>query len=466
MRLERGRIMAEITGTNSSDTLTGTADADMIDGLGGDDLVRGGGGNDTLDGGVGDDVLEGGDGNDRLEDGSGSDTMRGGAGADPFVIIRGDNGANEAITIDGGDGDDRVDFYTNFRRGTLPADLGAGDDRIRPGTLQDGMRLTLGTGRDLIDLSGLNTNLRPIENRLVVTDFATGAGGDTVELSTTFRLGREVEALELTGAGRIDATGNELDNALTGNDAANRLSGALGDDVLTGGAGNDNLIGGAGADRMIGGTGDDDYSVNDTRDVVVELAGEGIDTVRTGVDLVLAEHVEDLVMGGGARVGTGNGSGNRIIGSGGSDTIAGLGGNDVLIGGIGNDVITGGDRADQLIGGAGFDVMTGGAGADLFRFGEGDLLLSRSFADRITDFSRAEGDRVRLIEVDADRTAEGDQAFRWIGAGAFTGRAGELRFDAAQGNTFIHGDTDGDGLADFFVRLDGVVSLVMADIVL
>lgn len=45
--------MANITGTNSADTLVGTESADLIEGLGGDDDLSGGPGNDTLDGGTG-----------------------------------------------------------------------------------------------------------------------------------------------------------------------------------------------------------------------------------------------------------------------------------------------------------------------------------------------------------------------------------------------------------------------------
>jgi Ca2+-binding RTX toxin-like protein len=44
--------------------------------------------------------------------------------------------------------------------------------------------------------------------------------------------------------------------------------------------GNDTLDGGAGNDSLIGGLGDDTY-VLETGDVIVELAGQGSDTVRS-----------------------------------------------------------------------------------------------------------------------------------------------------------------------------------------
>ena len=46
-----------------------------------------------------------------------------------------------------------------------------------------------------------------------------------------------------------------------------------------GGAGNDTIEGGAGEDTLIGGAGNDVFFVESAGDVVVELAGEGVDTV-------------------------------------------------------------------------------------------------------------------------------------------------------------------------------------------
>ena len=46
---------------------------------------------------------------------------------------------------------------------------------------------------------------------------------------------------------------------------------------------------------MVGGAGDDIYYVNSAGDLVVENAGEGLDTVRTEVsDVVLPSNVENL----------------------------------------------------------------------------------------------------------------------------------------------------------------------------
>jgi hypothetical protein len=60
----------------------------------------------------------------------------------------------------------------------------------------------------------------------------------------------------------------------------------------------------------------------------------------------------------------------------------------------------------------------------------------------------------------------GDQAFSFIGTAAFTHHAGELRFATASGVTSVYGDVNGDGTADFQIRLSGTITLVAADFVL
>ena len=62
-------------------------------------------------------------------------------------------------------------------------------------------------------------------------------------------------------------------------------------------------------------------------------------------------------------------------------------------------------------------------------------------------------DRIDLAAIDADPALAGDQAFTWIGAAAFSGRAGELRVVPG----LVQGDLDGDGLADFEIGLEGGV---------
>lgn len=105
-----------------------------------------------------------------------------------------------------------------------------------------------------------------------IVELAKG-GTDKVLASVSFALSANVEALTLTGKAKIDATGNELANALSGNGAANTLKGLAGNDTLKGFGGSDRLIGGAGADDLFGGDGADTFVFAKLSDSTVSLSG-------------------------------------------------------------------------------------------------------------------------------------------------------------------------------------------------
>lgn len=112
---------------------------------------------------------------------------------------------------------------------------------------------------------------------------------------------------------------------------------------------------------------------------------------------------------GGSDVLTGAALNDILEGFAGTDSLSGGGGLDIMNGNVGNDTLSGGDGADVVRGGKdddnvsggagndfvsgdrGSDTVSGGAGADIFHtFGGAGL-------DRVTDFSRAEGDRVFVL---------------------------------------------------------------------
>ncbi|MGO4833766.1 PQQ-dependent sugar dehydrogenase, partial [Rhizobiaceae sp. 2RAB30] len=164
-----------------------------------------------------------------------------------------------ADRIDGGPGNDRL-----FG--------GGGNDTLIGGTGTD--QMTGGPGNDVFNVD--NGGDRVFE--------AAGQGNDTVYASVTFALaaGQYIETLTttlLSGTGVINLSGNEFAQRINGNNGANTLSGLGGNDTLAGYGGNDRLNGGAGVDRMEGGSGNDIYWVDNARDVVVEAAGQGTDTV-------------------------------------------------------------------------------------------------------------------------------------------------------------------------------------------
>lgn len=235
-----------------------------------------------------------------------------------------------------------------------------------------------------------------------------------------------------------------------------------------------------------GGKGDDIFIIDHRNDHIVEYKDRGIDTAIASVSYTLPKHVERLVLTGEANLsGTGNildnyiegnsgrnklvgGDGHDVInGNAGNDTLDGGAGKDSLNGGAGDDVLKGGNSADSLTGGAGLDKLTGGAGADRFVFATGDFAGGgASTADRVTDFQHREGDRIDLSSVDANGADAGDGVFTFIGSAAFDKVSGQLRYQASATVTTLLGDIDGDGVADFAIRLDGKIALVAADFVL
>jgi len=152
-------------------------------------------------------------------------------------------------------------------------------------------------------------------------------------------------------------------------------------------------------------------------------------------------------------------------------------GKDTLLGGSVDDSFTGGDDNDVLKGFLGDDLLTGGKGADTLLGGRGadtfvitskaDSGLNASNRDVIRDFSTNEGDVIDLGFMDANTVTAGNQAFVFIGTGAFTGAAGELRYElVAGGNAILYGNIDSNAGADFSIYLSNVASLSSADFLL
>jgi Ca2+-binding RTX toxin-like protein len=81
--------MANITGTESANTLYGTTAADTIKGLGGNDYIYGKEGDDVILGGLGNDFLYGDAGTDSVKGEDGNDTIKGGTGK---AFLYGGNG--------------------------------------------------------------------------------------------------------------------------------------------------------------------------------------------------------------------------------------------------------------------------------------------------------------------------------------------------------------------------------------
>ncbi|MCD6076483.1 MAG: hypothetical protein K0R89_421 [Ramlibacter sp.] len=180
---------------------------------------------------------------------------------------------------------------------------------------------------------------------------------------------------------------------------------------------------------------------------VIRLNDGGYSTVGTQGDIAIAKGVviENATGGHASDSLFGNDAANRLVGN---------AGNDVLSGAAGRDVLTGG---------AGRDRLEGGAGRDVFNFDQaahsGATAQTR---DVISDFMRGM-DRIDLSGIDANTVAAGNQAFSYVGAGAFDADAtGQLRLE----NGVLYGSTDADAAAEFSIELVGIAELSAADFVL
>jgi serralysin len=148
----------------------------------------------------------------------------------------------------------------------------------------------------------------------------------------------------------------------------------------------------------------------------------------------------------------------NATGGAGDDTIGGNTLGNALRGGGGADRITGGPGGDRLEGGSGGDVFVLAALGDsksLAPRSDGKKLVPDVLADFVSGL-----DKIDLSAIDAVAGTAADDAFTFIGAGAFSGQAGQLRFDVADGRVHIYGDVDGDGRADLHIVATGTQILV------
>ena len=288
----------------------------------------------------------------------------------------------------------------------------------------------------------------------------SATGGDTDDYCLRAQIfdPREAEVTLYGSALADDFVGTAWNDVMSGNS---------GNDSLNGGDGADTLNGGNGADLLIGGKGNDTYYVNSLSDTVVEAAHQGADRVISSVislDLANYAFVEMARLNGVANLNlAGNVGANQLVGNAGDNLVQGLGGNDKLFGNAGNDTLYGGSGSDTLQGGEGKDRLTGGLGADVFVFVSASEAGNGANRDRITDFALGV-DKIDLSAIDAHELLAGNQAFSFIGNAAFSGVAGELRYNA--GNGIVYADTNGDAVSDLQLQLIGKPAITAGDFIL
>jgi len=133
-----------------------------------------------------------------------------------------------------------------------------------------------------------------------------------------------------------------------------------------------------------------------------------------------------------------------------------------ITGTSGNDVLHGTSGLDAINGKGGKDVLSGGSGSDVFVFDT----AAEANGDTILDFVHG-ADRIDLRGIDANTRSTGDQAFTFIGSERFHKVAGELHtYRLSDGNTYLSGDTNGDGVADFAIKVIGSHTFANTDFLL
>jgi Ca2+-binding RTX toxin-like protein len=132
-----------------------------------------------------------------------------------------------------------------------------------------------------------------------------------------------------------------------------------------------------------------------------------------------------------------------------------------IIGTSSNNTLYGTSGDDTLNGNAGKDSLWGRGGDDTFVFDT----AREANGDTIRDFNGSD-DIIKLSGIDANTSVSGNQAFKFIGTQGFHKTAGELKAYEVKGNTYIAGDTDGNGYANFTIKVLGDHSFTKGDFVL
>ncbi|MFZ1832670.1 MAG: calcium-binding protein [Pseudomonadales bacterium] len=384
-------------------------------------------GDDKLYGGAGNDLLWGLGGNDLLDGGAGNDTLVGHEGSNTYLFGRGDGLDTIVPFVDPAAGKlNTLRFKPGVSPGEIIVSRNGADLRIAIEATTD--CLVIGSFFKADDV-------RNPENPLQRIEFSSGTGWTLDQLL----------ARCFTGTAANDTlTGTVTAEAMVGGGGDDSLLGRGGDDTLRGGTGNDTLNGEDGVDMLFGGAGNDSYILG-AGDIVVELAGEGIDTVFSAASCTLGEQVENLTLTGSAYAmqGYGNALDNVIRGT---TTAAGsYQGTNLLYGEGGNDVLWGEGQDDNLYGGDGNDTLYGDSGSlalalhgsDYLNGGDGDdLMFGFGGNDRYAGFSASSGrDVISDNSGGSDRIEFALDANVDIESMQFTRQGNDLKMTINAGNS-------------------------------
>jgi Ca2+-binding RTX toxin-like protein len=332
--------------------LTGSANVTGTANSNGADSLIGNAGSDTL-------TAEGGT-SDTLIAGSGLATLVGSSSGTVFVI---NNPADVLQNISAGASNELVSSINK----TLPTGVDTLELSGTPGLSGTGNNdasntliavsandtLISGTGATLLE-GGPGTDTFVINNAADTVQ-AISYATNIVEASISYTAPANVSTLILTGSGNLAATGNMLADSIVGN---------AGHDTLTAGVGNDTLVAGSGLATLTGGKGNDTFVINNTGDVIQNVASGEHNTLLSSVTVTLPTNINALLLSGsGNLTGTANAANDFISGNAGSDTLAAGVGADTLAGGTGIDTFIGGSGGTTFIVDNTADVIQGASSA-------------------------------------------------------------------------------------------------------
>ncbi|UVO55776.1 cadherin-like domain-containing protein [Sphingomonas sp. SUN039] len=405
---------------NGGSSATVTITVNGVDGAGSE--LRGDGGNNTTNGTALDDYFN-------LSQG-GNDTATGGNGNDAFFF----GAAFTALDIvDGGPGiNDQVGLQGNYSAG-----------------------LTLGAG-SLVNIEALA--VLPGFSYSITSIDANVAAGQTLSVF----------------GGSLAVGQNFTFNGSAETDGQFRMYGGLGNDNFTGGALDDGFYFGPGKwdnvnDTVVGGGGANDQLALDGNYTVSVGANADVETLALLAGPVGTPNTFNITLLDAWTAAAANKTvwGAQVTTAMTIDGSADTNGNLTFFGGSASDTLTGGGGADTISGGGGGDALRGNGGADIFRYdsvtdSNGSTNATR---DRILDFTSG-SDKIDLSRIDAINGGA-DDAFTFIGGGAFTNVAGQLHYiDNGNGTMTVEGDVDGNGVADFAILVTTAAPPVATDFIL
>ncbi len=312
--------------------------------------------------------------------------------------------------------------------------------------------------------------------RAEIENITGGLGNDTLTggtgaNSTLFTAATVTSSNTISGGPGNDNISGGSVNAVCASDV-DVLNGNDGDDVFEMGGGvncGDAIDGGLGRDVA-------SYEMR-TGALIIDIdtqADDGevldLDTVKTGVEIILGGAGADSITGGADADDLHGGLGaDTLVGGAGNDSFSGGSGADLLLGGLGEDYFNETDAVDAYtntagttvqafaaglfpskIGGAETDIINGGADFDICDYGRTvttAMTVSLCFAPTITNASGAcTGGASGLDTNDTDDIANCDNFVAGAGDDSITGSDGDDEIQGRLGDDTLVGGAGGDTL--------------------